>query len=69
MHLLWINHLEYVSLANNDISQLCIFVRSLNGKDFQEELLALLPLEDNNTGDIIIGKLGEFFEKAWIILR
>lgn len=66
MHLLWINHLEYVSLAidestdNTDISQLCIFVRYLNGKVFREELLALLPLEDNTTGDIIIGKLGEF---------
>ena len=60
---------KYVFLAidestdNTDISQLCIFVRYFNGKDFQEELLALLPLEDNTTGDIILGKLEEFFEK------
>ena len=59
-----IKEAKYVSLAidvstdNTDISQLCIFVRYFNGKDFQEELLALPPLEDNTTGDIRVGLEG-----------
>ncbi|RXN13362.1 SCAN domain-containing 3-like isoform X2 [Labeo rohita] len=59
---------KYFSLAidestdNTDISQLCVFVRYFDGKDFREELLALLPLEDNTTADIIFGKLEDFFK-------
>ncbi|KAL0153882.1 hypothetical protein M9458_050803 [Cirrhinus mrigala] len=55
---------KYFSLAidestdNTDISQLCVFVRSFDGKDFREEL----PLEDNTTADIIFGKLEDFFK-------
>ncbi|KAL0150111.1 hypothetical protein M9458_054538 [Cirrhinus mrigala] len=58
---------KYFSLAidestdNTDISQLCVFVRYFDGKEFREELLALLPLEDNTTADIIFGKLEDFF--------
>ena len=32
-------------------------------KSFREELLALLPLEDNTTGDVNFGKLEDFFKK------
>nr|XP_023701213.1 SCAN domain-containing protein 3-like [Paramormyrops kingsleyae] len=59
---------KYFSLAidestdNTDISQLCVFVRYFDGKDFREEQLALLPLEDNTTADIIFGKLEDFFK-------
>ncbi|KAM8729080.1 protein FAM200A-like [Acanthopagrus schlegelii] len=63
-----IKEAKYISLAidestdNTDISQLCVFVRFFDGKDFREELLALLPLEDNTTADIIFGKLEDFFK-------
>ncbi|RXN10795.1 SCAN domain-containing 3-like protein [Labeo rohita] len=59
---------KYFSLAidestdNTEISQLCVFVRYFDGKDFREELLALLPLKDNTTADIIFGKLEDFFK-------
>ncbi|KAL0203725.1 hypothetical protein M9458_001743, partial [Cirrhinus mrigala] len=59
---------KYFSLAidestdNTDISQLCVFVRYFDGKNFREELLALLLLEDNTTADIIFGKLEDFFK-------
>ncbi|KAL0204235.1 hypothetical protein M9458_002253, partial [Cirrhinus mrigala] len=33
-----------------------------DGKDFREELLALLPLEDHTTADIIFGKLEDLFK-------
>lgn len=39
------------------------FVRYFDGKDFREELLALIPLEGNTTGDIVFGKLEELFTK------
>ena len=64
-----IKEANYVTLTfdestdNTDISQLCVFVRYFDGKDFQEELLTLLPLEDNTTGDIIFGKLEDFLKK------
>lgn len=51
------------STDNTDISTLCVFVRYFNGKDFKEELLALIPLEGCTTGDIIFGKLQELFKK------
>lgn len=65
---------KYISLAidestdNTDISQLCVFVRYYDGKDFREELLALLPLEDNTTADIIFGKLEDFFKSHGLSL-
>lgn len=33
-----------VSTDHTDISHLCVFVRYLDGKDFKEETLALIPL-------------------------
>ncbi|KTF70974.1 hypothetical protein cypCar_00047648 [Cyprinus carpio] len=45
------------STDNTDISQMCIFVRYFNGKDFKEELLALIPLEGLTTGAIIFDSL------------
>jgi len=65
---------KYISLAidestdNTDISQLWVFVRYYDGKDFREELLALLPLEDNSTADIIFGKLEDFFKSHGLSL-
>ena len=64
-----IKEARYPSLAidestdNTDISQMCIFVRYFDGKDFKEELLALIPLEGLTTGTIIFGKLEELFQK------
>ncbi|XP_054863295.1 zinc finger BED domain-containing protein 5-like [Amphiprion ocellaris] len=69
-----IKEAKYISLAidestdNTDISQLCVFVRYFDGKDFREELLALLPLEDNTTADIIFGKLEDFFKSHGLSL-
>uniref|UniRef100_UPI003AB06FCF zinc finger BED domain-containing protein 5-like n=1 Tax=Centroberyx gerrardi TaxID=166262 RepID=UPI003AB06FCF len=66
---------QHISLAidestdNTDISQLCVFVRYFDGKDFKEELLALIPLEDNTTGDIVFGKLEELFKKHGLSLE
>ena len=60
---------RYLSLAidestdNTDISQMCIFIRHFDGKDFKEELLALIPLEGLTTGAIIFGTLEELFQK------
>ena len=64
-----IKEARYLSLAidesidNTDISQMCVFVRYFDGKDFKEELLALIPLEGLTTGAIIFGKLEELFQK------
>ncbi len=62
-----IKEAKYILLAIDEstdkksISQLCVFVRYFDGKDFREELLALLPLGDNTTADIIFRKLEDFF--------
>ena len=42
---------------------MCIFIRHFDGKDFKEELLALIPLEGLTTGAIIFGTLEELFQK------
>lgn len=58
---------KYFSLAidestdNTDVSQLCVYVRYFDGKEFREELLSLIPLEGNTTGDIIFTKVQELF--------
>ncbi|KAL1279145.1 hypothetical protein QQF64_025818 [Cirrhinus molitorella] len=58
---------SYFSLAidestdNTDVSQMCIYVRYFDGKEFREELLSLIPLEGHKTGDIIFLKLEELF--------
>ncbi|XP_061589548.1 SCAN domain-containing protein 3-like [Cololabis saira] len=58
---------NYFSLAidestdNTDVSQMCVYVRYFDGKEFREELLSLIPLEGNTTGEIIFNKLEEVF--------
>ncbi|XP_061569005.1 SCAN domain-containing protein 3-like [Cololabis saira] len=58
---------NYFSLAidestdNTDVSQMCVYVRYFDGKEFREELLSLFPLEGNTTGEIIFNKLEEVF--------
>ncbi|XP_071380293.1 SCAN domain-containing protein 3-like [Centroberyx affinis] len=58
---------SYFSLAidestdHTDVSQMCVYVRYFDGKEFKEELLSLIPLEGNTTGDIIFNKLEELF--------
>ena len=34
-----------------------------DGKEFKEDLLALIPMEGHTTGDIIVTKLSERFER------
>lgn len=69
-----VSEVQHTSLAidestdNTDISQLCVFIRYFDGKDFKEELLALIPLEGNTTSDIIIGKLEELFKKHGFVI-
>ena len=59
---------RYISLAidestdNTNISQMCVFVRYFDGKDFKKELLALIPLEGLITGAIIFEKLEQLFQ-------
>uniref|UniRef100_A0A3Q1GNQ4 HAT C-terminal dimerisation domain-containing protein n=1 Tax=Acanthochromis polyacanthus TaxID=80966 RepID=A0A3Q1GNQ4_9TELE len=63
-----LNQANYFSLAidestdNTDVSQMCVYVRYFDGKVFREELLSLIPLEGNTTGDIIFTKLEEIFK-------
>lgn len=58
---------SYFSLAidestdSTDVSQMCVYVRYFDGKMFREELLSLIPLEGNATGEIIFAKLEELF--------
>ncbi|XP_061587408.1 general transcription factor II-I repeat domain-containing protein 2-like [Cololabis saira] len=49
------------STDNTDVSQMCVYVRYFDGKEFREELLSLIPLEGNTTGEIIFTKLEEVF--------
>uniref|UniRef100_A0A8C5FQQ1 DUF4371 domain-containing protein n=1 Tax=Gadus morhua TaxID=8049 RepID=A0A8C5FQQ1_GADMO len=51
------------STDNTDISQMCIYVRYFDGKEFREELLALIPLEGNTTGDVTFAKVEEFIKQ------
>ncbi|KAJ4921943.1 hypothetical protein JOQ06_021714 [Pogonophryne albipinna] len=66
---------EHISVAidestdTTDISQLSVFVRYFDGKDFKEELLALIPLEGNTTGEIIFEKVEELFKKHGLLLQ
>jgi len=67
----WRSKFSELSLTGSrkpNIRQLCVFVRYYDGKDFREELLALLPLEDNSTADIIFGKLEDFFKSHGLSL-
>ena len=64
-----LNQAKYFSLAvdestdNTDVAQMCVFVRYFDGKEFKEDLLALIPLEGQTTADIIFTKLSERFER------
>ncbi|XP_076137839.1 zinc finger BED domain-containing protein 5-like [Alosa pseudoharengus] len=51
------------STDNSDMSQMCIYVRYFDGKEFREELLALIPLEGNTTGDVMFAKVEELFKQ------
>ena len=51
------------STDNTDISQMCIYVRYFDGKEFREELLALIPLEGNTTGDVMFAKVEELIKQ------
>lgn len=51
------------STDNTDVAQMCVYVRCFDGKSFREELLSLLPLEGNTTGDILFTKLEELFRQ------
>ncbi|XP_034150622.1 zinc finger BED domain-containing protein 5-like [Esox lucius] len=46
-----------------DVAQMCVFVRYFDGKQFREDLLSLIPLEGNTTGDIIFTELSKVFER------
>lgn len=50
------------STDNTDISQMCVYVRYFDGKEFREELLSLIPLEGNTTGDVMFAKIEELFK-------
>lgn len=41
---------------------MCIYVRYYDGNEFREELLSLIPLEENTTGDVMFAKVEEFFK-------
>ncbi|XP_071059414.1 zinc finger BED domain-containing protein 5-like [Pseudochaenichthys georgianus] len=64
---------EHISVAidestdTTDISQLSVFVRYFDEKDFKEELLALIPLEGNT--EIIFEKVEELFKKHGLLLQ
>uniref|UniRef100_A0A3B4ZXJ8 Uncharacterized protein n=1 Tax=Stegastes partitus TaxID=144197 RepID=A0A3B4ZXJ8_9TELE len=45
-----------------DTAQLAVFVRYFNGELFKKELLCLLPLKSNTTGEVIYTSIKSFFE-------
>lgn len=59
---------DFISLAvdestdNSDIAQLCLFVRFFDGDVFREDILALIPLEGQTTGEIVFQKIVAFFK-------
>ena len=68
-----LNQANYFSLAvdestdNTDVAQMCVFVRYFDGTVFREDLLALIPLEGNTTGEIIFNKLSELFKRLSLL--
>ena len=60
---------DYMSLAMDestdatDTAQLSLFVRYFNGDIFKEELLGLIPLTENTTGEVMFTAVKSFFEK------
>jgi hypothetical protein len=64
-----IKQVEFLSIAidestdNTDVAQLCVYVRFFNGKCFREEMLALIPLANYTTGEVISEKIKFFFQE------
>lgn len=64
-----LSNTDYYSIAmdestdNTDVSQMSIYVRYFDGKEFREELLALLALEGRTTGDVMFTKVEELFQR------
>uniref|UniRef100_A0A8C5ET12 HAT C-terminal dimerisation domain-containing protein n=1 Tax=Gouania willdenowi TaxID=441366 RepID=A0A8C5ET12_GOUWI len=60
---------EVMSLAvdestdNSDVAQLCLYVQFYDGACFHEDLLGLIPLEGQTTGEILFAKISAFFEE------
>lgn len=58
---------DFISLAvdettdNSDTAQLCLFVRFFDGEIFRKDILALIPLEGQTTGEICEVKIVDFF--------
>ena len=59
---------DFMSLAvdestdNSDIAQLCLYVRFFDGNVFREDLLGLIALKGQTTGEIIFQKIVDFFK-------
>lgn len=59
---------KFLSLAvnestdNQDVAQLCLYVRFLDGDCFREELLGLIPVEGRTTDEILFDKIVAFFK-------
>lgn len=66
---------EFLSLAvdestdNQDVAQLCLYVRFQDGDCFKEELLGLIPLEGRTTGEILFEKIVAFFKDNGLDLQ
>uniref|UniRef100_A0A8C5N8A0 DUF4371 domain-containing protein n=1 Tax=Gouania willdenowi TaxID=441366 RepID=A0A8C5N8A0_GOUWI len=50
------------STDRTDTAQLCMYVRFFDGNVFKEELLGLLPLDGQTTGEILFEKISSFFD-------
>ncbi|XP_033833370.1 SCAN domain-containing protein 3-like [Periophthalmus magnuspinnatus] len=59
------------STDTTDVAQMCVYVRYFDDKtvSFQEELLFLIPLEGQTTGEILFAKLEEQFRKHSLSLE
>lgn len=50
------------STDNSDVAQLCLFVRFFDGDIFREDILGLIPLEGQTTGEVVFKKIVAFFK-------
>lgn len=66
---------EVMSLAvdestdGSDVAELCLYVRFFDGECFREDLLGLIPLEGQTTGQIIFEKIVSFFNENGLDLQ